>query len=136
MDGTNEIAYSKCSKATFNPFWKNPEHVTNRIARSTRSQIKKKTPASNIYVKSYFNYLKFVKNKGTQLLDSDYSDSDSDYISDSDSDSETNNQHNKKTELTGENLIIDIKQEPETAEENIPNVKPELETKQQNADNK
>lgn len=66
LDGTNEIVYGKCQKATFNQFWKNAEHVKNRIAKSTRSQVKRKPNATYSYIKSYFNCLKFVKNKGTQ----------------------------------------------------------------------
>ena len=42
LEGTNEIVKFGCSNATFNPFWKNPMDVTNKISKSTRSQIKNK----------------------------------------------------------------------------------------------
>ena len=36
LDGTRELVKKSCSKPTFNPFWKNPEHTSNRVAKSTR----------------------------------------------------------------------------------------------------
>ena len=121
LDVTNEIAYfSNNSNKTFNPFWKNPIDANNKISKPTRYQIKKKPVARRKYIRKYFNYLLYLENKDTQLS-SDYktgfSDNDTDLTDyDTDTDTETNskaettqNQNsNLKSELTGENLIIDI----------------------------
>ena len=66
LDGTNEIAYYGCSNKTFNPFWKNPIEVNNKISKSTRSQLKKKPQATRKYLRKCFNYLHYLKNKETQ----------------------------------------------------------------------
>ena len=29
-DGTRQIIFKTCSRQTYKPFWKNPEHVTSR----------------------------------------------------------------------------------------------------------
>ena len=39
-DGTRQIVFKTCSRPTRKPFWKNPEHVTSRVAKSTRAQLK------------------------------------------------------------------------------------------------
>ena len=115
--GTNEIAYYGYSNKTFNPFWKNPIDVNNKISKSTRSQVKKKPLATRKYIRKYFNDLHYLKNKDTQSSsdwDTDYSDDDSDLTDyQSDRDTETNSKaetahSNQKPELTGENLVIDI----------------------------
>ena len=145
IDGTNEIANTQCSKATFNPFRKRPIDVNSKIWKSTRTQIKKKPYATKIYVKKYFRYLKFLENnKDTQW--SDYSD----YETASESETELEKRWSKtgedlvidikpevETTQTGKDLIIDIKLEVETKQENLANnIKAELETKQQTPNNK
>ena len=116
LDGTNEIAYYGCSNKTFNPFWKNPIDVNNKISKSTRSQVKKKPQATRKYVRMYFNYLLYLKNKDTQSSSDWTTDYDTDLTDyESDTDTETNPEaetaqiqnSNLKPELTGENLIID-----------------------------
>ena len=120
LDGTNEIAYFGCSNKTFNPFWKKPIGANNKISKLTRFQVKKKLQATRKYIRKYFNYLLYLENKDTQLSSdykTDFSDNDTDLTDyDTDTDTETNskaettqNQNsNLKSELTGENLIIDI----------------------------
>ena len=91
LDGTNEIIKCGCSNGTFNPFWKKPIDVTNKISKSTRSQIKNKPYTAKKYVKKYFRHLKFLENnKDTQWSDysTDYSTDCSDYA-ESESESET-----------------------------------------------
>ena len=34
--------YKDCSRPTYKPFWKNQEHVTSRVVKSTRVQLKNK----------------------------------------------------------------------------------------------
>ena len=145
LDGTKEIAYYDWSNKIFNPFWKNPIDVNNKISKSTRSQVKKKPLATRKYIRKYFNDLHYLKNKDTQSSsdwDTDYSDDDSDLTDyQSDTDTETNSKaetahSNQKPELTGENLVIDITKnnvKTETDEVLVINItqKPE-----QNPDNK
>ena len=155
LDGTNEIAYYGCSNKTFNPFWKNPIDVNNKISKSTRSQVKKKPLATRKYVRKYFDYLLYLENKDTQSS-SDWNTDSSDVDTDltdygSDTDTETNSKaetaqvqnSNLKPELTGGNLIIDITKnnvKTETDEALVIDItqKPEQnpDNKKQNSDNK
>ena len=117
LDGANEIACYGCSNKTFNPFWKNPIDVNNKISKSTRSQVKKKPQATRKYVRKYFNYLFYLKNKDTQSSSDWTTDYDTDLTDyESDTDTETNPEaetaqiqnSNLKPESTSEYLIIDI----------------------------
>ena len=155
LDGANEIACYGCSNKTFNPFWKNPIDVNNKISKSTRSQVKKKPLATRKYVRKYFDYLLYLENKDTQSS-SDWNTDSSDVDTDltdygSDTDTETNSKaetaqiqnSNLKPELTGENLIIDITKnnvKTETDEVLVIDItqKPEQnpDNKKQNSDNK
>ena len=155
LDGTNEIAYYGCSNKTFNPFWKNPIDVNNKISKSTRSQFKKKPLVTRKYVRKYFDYLLYLENEDTQSS-SDWNTDSSDAETDltdygSDTDTETNSKaetaqvqnSNLKPELTGENLIIDITKnnvKTETDEVLVIDItqKPEQnpDNKKQNSDNK
>ena len=56
-----------CFFPTHEPFWKDPKDVSNKIAKSTRNQLKKKTIASRNYRKKYFRYQRY-NGKGTILL--------------------------------------------------------------------
>ena len=155
LDGTNEIAYYGCSNKTFNPFWKNPTDVNNKISKSTRSQVKKKPLATRKYVRKYFDYLLYLENKDTQSSsdwNTDSSDADTDLTDyGSDTDTETNSKPETaqiqnsylKPELTGENLITDITKnnaKTETDKVLVINItqKPEQnpDNKKQNPDNK
>ena len=136
-DGTRQIVFKTCSRPTRKPFWKNPEHVTSRVAKSTRAQLKNKSLA---YIKDLENYINRFNLKHNseakrvlewfddcRSLDS-YTDSDSDYYSDTNSIPDTN--YYKMSNLTGDNLIIDIKPEPE------PDKNSDLQTNPQNPNNK
>ena len=100
---------------TNNPFWKRPEESFNRISKSTRSKLKKKTYANSNYCNEYFTYVKLIDSKNDEFLstyESDYS-SDEDIASDySDIESKLpdklpdDNKVNVIT-TTGEDLIID-----------------------------
>ena len=66
LDGTNMLIESgkKCSLATNDPFWKQPIDTRNKIAKSTRNQLKTKAKASTNYMKKYFKFVKnFQENK-------------------------------------------------------------------------
>ena len=54
-DGTRQIIFKTCSRPTRKPFWKNPEHVTSRVAKSTRAQFKCKPLAYKKDLKYYIN---------------------------------------------------------------------------------
>ena len=90
-DGTHKIILRTCSKPTYNPFWKNPEHVTSCVAKSTRAQLKNKPLAHKKDLKSYIN--RFVLGHSSEAKQvrewvgdysssKSYTDSDSDYYSD------------------------------------------------------
>ena len=117
LDGTNELIANKegCIMPTNNPFWKRPEDSFNRISKSTRSELKKKTYANLNYCKKYFTYVKLIDSKNYEFLstyESDYSseeDSASDY-SDIESKLPDKLPDDNKVNVittTGEDLIID-----------------------------
>ena len=119
QDGTRQILTKTCSRPTYKPFWKNPEHVTSRVAKSTRAQHKNKPLAYKKDLKNYINRFNLGhRSEAKQVLEwvsdcsssESYTDSDSDYYSYTNSLPDTNY---KMLNLTGENLIIDIKPEPE-----------------------
>ena len=138
-DGTRQIILKTCSRPTVNPFWKNPKHVTSLAAKSTRAQLKNKPSAFKKDLKACINRFNIGhKSEAKQVLkwvgdyssSESYTDSDSDYYSDTNSLPDTNY---KMINLTGDNVIIDIKPEPEPEPDNE---KSELETNPQNPDNK
>ena len=65
LDRTNKIVPEgrKCIMPTQNPFWKNPIHTSNKIAKSTRSQIKKKRKAKKYYIRRYAKYVRIFHEK-------------------------------------------------------------------------
>ena len=65
LDGTKKIVPEdrKWIMPKYNPFWKNPIHTSNKIAKSTRSQIKKKTKAKRNYIRRYAKYAKIFHEK-------------------------------------------------------------------------
>ena len=65
LDGANKIVHEgrKFIMLTYNPFWKNPIHTSNKIAKSTRSQIKKKTKAKRNYIRRYAKYARIFHEK-------------------------------------------------------------------------
>ena len=137
-NGTRKIILRTCSKPTYNPFWKNPEHVTSRVAKSTRAQLKNKPLAYKKDLKNYINRFNLGHSSeakrvlewvGDYSSSESYTDSDSDYYSDTNSLPDTN--YYKMSNLTGDNLIIDIKPEPEPE----PDKNSDLETNPQNPDN-
>ena len=119
-DGTRQIIFKSCSRPTYKPFWKNPEHVTSRVAKSTRAQLKNKPLAYKKDLRSYINRFHLRHSRkakrvlewvGDYSCSESYTDSDSDYYSDTNWLPDTN--YYKMSNLTGDNLIIDIKPEPE-----------------------
>ena len=128
-DGTRQIILKTCPRPTDYPFWKNPKHVTSRVAKSTRAQLRLKPLAFKKDIKSYINrYNLGHRSKARRVLQcfGDYTSSESYTDTDSDYYSDTNSlPDNSIPNLTGDNLVIDIKPEPE----------PELELKT-NPDNK
>ena len=116
-DGTRQIILKTCSRPTVNPFWKNPKHVTSLAAKSTRAQLKNKPSAFKKDLKACINRFNIGhKSEAKQVLKwvGDYSSSESYTDSDSDYYSDTNSLPDKlMPNLTGDNLIIDIKPEPE-----------------------
>ena len=78
QDGTNKIVPKnrRCIQQTYNPFWKKPGDVRNKV--ETRAQLKIKTKASRNFQRRYFKWLK--------MLDSDEWNQD---IWESDTDSDT-----------------------------------------------
>ena len=141
-DETRQIIIKTCVRPTRKPFWKNPEHFTNRVAKSTRAQLKSKPLTYKKDLKNDINRHNLVHgSKAKRVLDwvddcnslDSYTDSDSDYCSDANSLPDT--YYYKMSNLTGDNLIIDIKTEPEP-EPGPDNKISELETNPQNPDNK
>ena len=138
-DGTRQIVFKTCSRPIRKPFWKNPEHVTSRVAKSTRAQLKNKPLAYIKDLKNYINRFNLKHNSETKrVLEwcddfrflGSYTDSNSDYFSDTNSLPDTN--YYKMSNLTEDNLIIDIKPEPELE----PDKNSDLQTNPQNPDNK
>ena len=122
QDGTNKIVPKnrRCIMQTYNPFWKNPMDVRNRVEK--RAQLEIKTKASR---KFQCRYQKWVNS-----LTSDDWDFTSDWESDSESSdtdiSLANNASETEQNLSDDNkLIIDIKTEqnltpnPESLANNI-----------------
>ena len=116
LDGTNKLVPGGriCIMKTNSPFWKNQIDTSNKIAKSTRNQLKMKQRATRSYIKRYLRFVKaFQEDKFDDArFSSDYStdnesDSDiSDYISISGNATETE-QNLADKKLSGENLIID-----------------------------
>ena len=70
VNGTDLIQSNRrsCFFPTHEPFWKDPKDTSNRIPKSTRNQLKKKTFATRNYCKRYFNYLRKVKRVSTTVF--------------------------------------------------------------------
>ena len=109
------------------------------MAKSTRAQLKNRPSAYTKDLKNYISRFKLGHSSeakwvlewvGNSSSSESYTDSDSDYYSDTNSLPDTNY---KMINLTGDNVIIDIKPEPEPEPDNE---KSELETNPQNPDNK
>ena len=110
QDGTNKIVPKnrRCIQQTYNPFWKKPSDVRNKV--ETRAQLKI-TKASRNFQRRYFKWLKMVAS-GEWNFSSD----ESDWESESDTDiSLANNtsqtEQNLLDEETDDKLIIDTKTE-------------------------
>ena len=116
LDGTNKLVLKgrKCIMPTNNSFWKNSVDTSNKIAKSTRMQLKIKAKANRSYVKRYLKFLKaFQENKfegGSWSTDYNTDDESNGYNSDNEtiSGNATETEQNlTDNEVTGENLIID-----------------------------
>ena len=112
-DGTNKIVSKnrKCIRPTYEPFWKKPNDVRNKV--ETRAQLKLKSVVKNEYVRRYFRFINaFDKNKGYFSSDYDSTDNES-------TDDESIIPDNKESKIgnmnvltitqsnTGETLLID-----------------------------
>ena len=57
--GTNILqGTTRCFFPIHNPFWKEPFDTSNRIAKSARNQLRKKSIATRSYCKEYFEYIR------------------------------------------------------------------------------
>ena len=112
QDSTNKIIPKnrKCAMQTYNPFWKKPIDVCNRV--ETRAQLKIKTKASSEFQLRYQKWVNlYLKDSFTSSgFDSD-SDSDPDSNINSDNESLANNasetEQNLSDNETNDKLIID-----------------------------
>ena len=111
QDGTNAIIPKnrKCAMQTYNPFWKKPIDVCNRV--ETRAQLKTKTKASSEFQLRYQKWVNLYSkdNFTSSGFDSD-SDSDPDSNINSDNESLANNasetEQNLSDNETNDKLII------------------------------
>ena len=117
QDGTNKIVPKnrRCIQQTYNPFWKKPSDVRNKV--ETRAQLKIKTKASRNFQRRYFKWLKMLDSEewDRDILESD-TDSDTDletWESDSDTDiSLANNASETEQKLSDEETkdkLVDTK---------------------------
>ena len=111
QDGTNKIVPKnrRCIQQTYNPFWKKPSDVRNKV--ETRAQLKIKTKASRNFQPRYFKWINMVASD-----EWNFSSEESDLESESDTDiSLANNasktEQNLLDEKTNDKLIIDTKSE-------------------------
>ena len=112
QDSTNKIIPKnrKCAMQTYNPFWKKPIDVCNRV--ETRAQLKTKTKASSEFQLRYQKWVNLYSkdNFTSSGFDSD-SDSDPDSNINSDNESLANNtletEQNLSDNETNDKLIID-----------------------------
>ena len=74
-DGTNKILnkYRKCISPTYRSFWKNVNHVHNKV--QTGAQLKLKSTVTEDYIRRYFSFLSAI-NKKKEYLSSDYDSTD------------------------------------------------------------
>ena len=69
VDGTNLLqGTTRCFLPIHNPFWKEPCDTSNRIAKSTRNQLKKKSIATRSYCKEYFKYIRKYKKSNNNVI--------------------------------------------------------------------
>ena len=113
-DGTNKIVNKnqKCIHPTYEPFWKKPNSVCNKV--ETRAQLKLKSVVKNEYVRRYFRFINAFDKKNTGYFSSGYDSTDDESI---DNESIIPDNKESKTENmnvltitqsnTGETLIID-----------------------------
>ena len=97
-DGTNKIVSKNrnCVHPTYEPFWKKPNDVRNKV--ETRAQLKLKSVVKNEYIRRYFAFINaFDRNKG--YFSSDYDSTDYESII-------PDNKESKKLTLTLYHFII------------------------------
>ena len=69
VDGTNILqGTTRCFFPIHNPFWKEPCDASNRIAKSTRNQLQKKSIATRSYCKEYFKYIRKYKKSNNNVI--------------------------------------------------------------------
>ena len=85
-DGTCQIVFKTYSRPTCKSFWKNSEHITSRVAKSTRAQFKNKPLAYTKDLKNYINRFNFGhSSEAKQVLEWVDNSSSSESYTDSDS---------------------------------------------------
>ena len=106
-DGTNKIVSKnrKCIRPTYEPCWKKPNDVCNKV--ETRAQLKLKSIVKNDYIRRHYNfYSKFQKqeyfNSDDESTDDESSNNDSIHKQSYNEPKTDNNTSN-----TGETLVID-----------------------------
>ena len=107
-DGTNKIVSKtrKCIRPTYEPFWKKPNDVHNKV--ETRAQLKLKSFVKNEYSRRYFRFINaFDKNKGYFSSDYDSTDDESIILDNKESKTKNMNVLTITQSNTGETLIID-----------------------------
>ena len=97
IDGTNALEGTrrKCFAPIYNPSWKEPCNTSNRIANSTRSQLKKNSIATRSYCKKYFQYCRRYKKSYNNNIFNHWTDSSEDEYSSSDDESNNSNYTDK-----------------------------------------
>ena len=89
LDGTNMLIETlrRCAAPTYNPFWKRPIDVNNKIATSTRNKLKIKSRAFRSYMLDYAKFVKSFHNnenydpyftEGNESIDTDIDSENSD----------------------------------------------------------
>ena len=108
----------RCATPTYNPFWKRPIDSNNKIAKSTRNKLNKKSRAIRRYM---LNYAKFVKNYHKNeyydpyfIDNNESSDTDSEISDNSSNDSTASNATETEQNLTDTEL-----NKPETEENSM-----------------
>ena len=122
LDGTNMLIATgrRCTAPTYNPFWKRPTNVNNKIAKSTRNKLKRKSRAFRSYM---LDYAKFVKNfHKNEYYDPYFIDDNESLDTDTDSenlDIESNESAAGNPTETEQNLTDSELNKPETEEKSM-----------------
>ena len=103
-DGTNKIVIKNSIQPTYEPYWKKPNDVCNKV--ETRAQLKLKSTVKNDYIRTYYNfYTKFQKQ---EYFSSDDKSADDESSNNDSIHKESYNEPktDNNTSNTGENLVM------------------------------